>query len=104
MLSNKEGSCEKMIVQGLESSLDVLLGCNLVELHDTHCGEHLGTAGGEDLVIIHAHPLDNLCAVSRVSSSSELIICHKVGNGIGFCQKNSIGSLKSWDLAEGELL
>ena len=52
-----------MIVQCLKSSFDILLGPFsgvLVELHDAHGGEHPGAAGGQDLVVSHAHPLNNL--------------------------------------------
>merc|ERR1712112_28670 len=62
-LTNKEGSGEKMIVQSLESSLDVLLdslGGSLVVLHDPHRGEDPGTGCWQDLIICHAHPLHNL--------------------------------------------
>merc|ERR1719282_1462018 len=92
-LTNKEGSGEKMIVQSLESSLDVLLGPlggRLVVLHDAHCGEDPGTGCWQDLVICHAHPLHNLSSSSSITAPTKFIICHIVSNSIGFCQQHSI--------------
>merc|ERR1712012_1184276 len=70
-LTDKEGSGEKMIVQSLESSLDVLLGSlggSLVVLHDPHRGEDPGTGGWQNLVIGHAHPLHNLSSGSSITA------------------------------------
>merc|ERR1719282_819953 len=92
-LTNKEGSGEKMIVQGLEGSLDVLLGPlggSLVVLHDPHRGEDPGTGGWHDLVICHAHPLHNLSSCSSITAPTKFIICHIVCNSVGFCQQHSI--------------
>ena len=52
-----------MIVECFKGSLNVLLspvGGILVVLHDAHGREHPGAAGRENLVVCHAHPLDNL--------------------------------------------
>merc|ERR1719282_1640568 len=92
-LTNKEGSGEKMIVQSLEDSLDVLLGPlggRLVVLHDAHCGEDPGTGCWQDLVICHAHPLHNLSSGSSITAPTKFIICNIIGNSVGFCQQHSI--------------
>merc|ERR1712012_592151 len=92
-LTNKESSGEKMIVESLESSLDVLLGPlggSLVVLHDPHRGEDPGTGGRQDLVICHAHPLHNLSSSSSITAPTKFIISNIVGNSVGFCQQDSI--------------
>merc|ERR1719282_839885 len=92
-LTNKESSGEKMIVQSLEGSLDVLLGSlggSLVVLHDPHRGEDPGTGGRQDLIVSHTHPLHNLSSSSSISAPTKFIICHIVGNSIGLCQQHSI--------------
>merc|ERR1712012_936427 len=91
--TNKESSGEKMIVESLEGSLDVLLGSlggSLVVLHDPHCGEDPGTGCRQDLVVCHAHPLHNLSSGSSITSTTKFIICHIVCNSVGFCQQHSI--------------
>ena len=42
------------------------VGCVLVGLHDAHGWEHPGAAGGQDLVVSHALPFDNLCATGFI--------------------------------------
>ena len=83
---------------GLESCPDILsgpVGGVHVALHDAHVGEYPGAAGGQDLVVGHAHPLDNLCSFGSIRLSSEFIIGHIIGNGNGVGQ-NTTRFLKIW--------
>merc|ERR1712226_1625375 len=62
-LAHQEGSGQQVVVQALQGGLHVLLGPLggvLVELHDAHGGEDPGAGSGENLVVCHGHPLDNL--------------------------------------------
>merc|ERR1711971_1102778 len=105
-LANQEGSGQQVVVQTLQGGLHVLLGSLggvLVELHDAHGGEDPGAGSGEDLVVCHGHPLDNLCSGSSVGASTELIISNVVSDGIRLGQENSIRSFKGGNLAQGEL-
>merc|ERR1712226_1641047 len=62
-IAHQEGSGQQVVVQALQGGLHVLLGPLggvLVELHDAHGGEDPGAGSGENLVVCHGHPLDNL--------------------------------------------
>jgi len=94
-------------VEGSEGGLHVLLGSlsrHLVVLHDSHAGESPGAAGGQNLAVGPAHPLDNLGSGGSVGSSPELLIGHIVGDRVGLGQQGSIASLESWHLSKWELL
>ena len=54
---------EKVIVEGLHSGLDLILGplgAVLVELHDAEGGEDPGAGRRQDVVVAMGHPLDHL--------------------------------------------